>query len=52
MAEMSFSLYQEREEVSWSLTHCVVMQRISIAVNTEGENAGAAGEREMEFPLI
>lgn len=52
MAEMNVSLDQEREEVSWSLTHCVMMQRISVAVNTLGENAGAAGEREMEFPLM
>lgn len=52
MAEINVSLDQEREEVSWSLTHCVMMQRISVAVNTLGENAGAAGEREMEFPLI
>lgn len=52
MAEMTVSLYQEREEVSWSLTHCVMMQRISVAVNSEGENTGAVAEREMEFPLI
>jgi len=47
---MTVSLYQEREEMSWSLTHCIKMQRITVAVNTEGENPGAVGEREKEFP--
>jgi len=36
--------------MSWSLTHCIKMQRITVAVNTEGENPGAVGEREKEFP--
>lgn len=49
---MTVSLYQEREELSWNLTHCTTMQRISVAANTEGENSGAVGERQKEFPLI
>lgn len=35
---MSVSLYQESEEMSWSLTYCITMRRVSVAVNTEGEN--------------